>query len=142
MIPRPSEHRTQWAALWIATCVVAWSLSGCERSGAAKGERITSEELKRRIDAEAGLVVVDFWATWCGPCIQMKPVLERVVSDFKGQVRLIEVDIDVNSDVAREYGVSAIPTLIALRKGEILGRQVGGRDAEGLRAWLGERLPR
>lgn len=127
-------------ALCTAWFVAASSLSGCGKGGVSGGERIAPEELERRIDGETRLVVVDFWAPWCGPCIQMKPIIERVASELKDRVTLILVDIDVNPDVAREHGVSAIPTLVAFRGGEVVGRQVGGLGAEGLRAWIQERL--
>lgn len=74
------------------------------------------------------LVLVDFFATWCGPCKAMTPVLESLAGDLKGKVRILKVDIDRNQNIAIRYNIQAVPTLILFKKGEIMWRQSGGMD--------------
>ena len=71
------------------------------------------------------LVLVDFHATWCGPCKMMKPILEEVKSKAGEQVRIIKVDVDQSAQAASAYQVTGVPTLILFKKGKILWRQSG-----------------
>ena len=71
------------------------------------------------------LVLVDFYATWCGPCKAMHPVLEQVKAQFGDRLRIIKVDVDKHGIPAEEYNVQAVPTLILFRNGEVLWRQSG-----------------
>lgn len=70
-------------------------------------------------------VLVDFTATWCGPCKMMAPVLQEVAAEVKGKARIIKVDIDKNPAAAAKYGVQAVPTLIIFRDGQIKWRKSG-----------------
>ncbi|MBE3576753.1 MAG: thioredoxin [Limnochordales bacterium] len=81
-------------------------------------------------------VVVDFWAPWCGPCLRMGPVVEEVASRFAGRVKVVKLNVDENPDLAGEYGVMSIPTLILFRGGQVVDRLVGYRPARELEAWL------
>ncbi len=71
------------------------------------------------------LVLVDFFATWCGPCKAMHPVLEQLKERLGDQVRIIKVDIDKHQDTAMQYAVQAVPTLMLFRQGQQLWRQSG-----------------
>lgn len=63
-------------------------------------------------------VIVDFWAEWCGPCHAVAPVLDRIVEERSGEVKLVKVNIDEQQDLAQRYGVASIPTMILFRDGE------------------------
>lgn len=72
--------------------------------------------------------LVDFYATWCGPCKMMSPVLERIKNEMGSQVRVIKIDVDKNQDAAEKFKVRGVPTFILFKKGEIQWRQSGGMD--------------
>ncbi|MBM3442945.1 MAG: thioredoxin [Bacteroidetes bacterium] len=77
-------------------------------------------------------VLVDFYASWCGPCQQLAPELKKLAERMGDRMRVIKVDVDKNPDAASHYGVLGVPTLILFRKGELLWRQSGAMSAEQL----------
>lgn len=82
-------------------------------------------------------VLVDFYATWCGPCKMMHPVLENV-SESRGEVKVVTVDVDKFPDLARTYGVMSIPTLILFKKGSLVDQKMGFIAEPLLNNWLNE----
>lgn len=70
-------------------------------------------------------LVVDLWATWCGPCRQLAPIVEDVAKEFEGQVVVGKCDVEENEDVSFEYGVRNIPTLLFFKNGELVDKHVG-----------------
>ncbi len=70
-------------------------------------------------------VLVDFWATWCGPCRMLAPVLEEVAKEKEGQVKVCKLDIDQSPDLASRYGVMSIPTLMVFKGGQVVNKSVG-----------------
>jgi thioredoxin 2 len=85
-------------------------------------------------------VVVDLWATWCGPCRMVSPALEQVAHELAGRVKLVKVDIDQNPRLALRFQVQAVPTLLLLDKGEVIARKTGAAPAPALRQWVEETL--
>jgi thioredoxin 1 len=76
--------------------------------------------------------LVDFYATWCGPCQQMHPILDKLKDKMGSTVRVVKIDVDKNQEVAATFKIRSVPTLLLFRKGEIVWRQAGGMDAKGL----------
>jgi putative thioredoxin len=86
-------------------------------------------------------IVVDFWATWCQPCKQLGPLLEKLAVEFNGRFELVKVNVDENQDLAAAFGVQSIPYVVALRDGQVASEFVGVHPEDKLREWLGSLLP-
>lgn len=78
-------------------------------------------------------VVVDFWATWCGPCRMMSPVVDELAEEFDGRVVTGKMDVDENDDTPAAYGIMSIPTILFFKNGELVNRHVGACRKEDLR---------
>lgn len=70
-------------------------------------------------------VVVDFWAEWCGPCRMVGPVIEELANDYEGKAKVGKMNVDHNRDTAMKYGIRNIPTVLFIKNGEVVDRQVG-----------------
>ncbi len=93
-----------------------------------------AEEIKE------GVVLVDFWAPWCGPCKMIAPVLEEVDAAVEGKAKVVKVDVDDNQTTAAQFGVMSIPTLIVFKDGEAVDKVVGFNPKEKLVALIEKHL--
>ena len=85
-------------------------------------------------------VLVDFWATWCGPCRMVSPALEQLATERAGVIKLVKVDVDRASALGQRFQIQAVPTLLVLRGGEVAARQAGAAPVAVLRRWLDDAL--
>ncbi|MDL1912928.1 MAG: thioredoxin [Bergeyella sp.] len=70
-------------------------------------------------------VLVDFWATWCGPCVTLGPIIEEIARDFEGKAVVGKVDVDNNQKVSADYGIRNIPTVLIFKNGQVVDKLVG-----------------
>ena len=84
------------------------------------------------------LTLVDFFATWCGPCKMMHPVLAQLKDEFGDSIRIIKVDVDKNESLSMNYRIQSVPTLMLFRKGEVLWRQSGAMPLSDLKAIISQ----
>jgi thioredoxin 2 len=85
-------------------------------------------------------VLLDLWAEWCGPCRMVSPALEKLAGQYAGQLKLVKVETDRAPGVSRQFDVQAIPTLLLLKGGREIARQVGAAPQDRLDQWLAEAL--
>jgi len=88
----------------------------------------------------SGIMLVDFWAPWCGPCQMMLPVIDEIAKEFEGRIKVGKVNVDEAPGVARKYGVMSIPTFKVFKNGEEVASFVGGRPKEKLAEEIEEAL--
>jgi thioredoxin 1 len=101
------------------------------------GDRIkkfTEDSFQSEI--KKGVVLVDFYADWCGPCRMMTPILEKVADESAGNVVIAKLDIDSAQSVAGNFQVTSVPTLILFKNGKVVGRLVGLRGAEEVKEFI------
>lgn len=87
-------------------------------------------------------VLVDLWATWCGPCRMVSPALEQLAREQAGRLKLVKVDIEHAPKLAQRFAVQAVPTLMVLYRGEVIARQPGAAPVAALRRWLDDAVAR
>jgi thioredoxin 2 len=85
-------------------------------------------------------VIVDLWAPWCGPCRMVSPALAQLATEMAGRVKLVKVNVDDSPKLQQRFGVQAIPTLMVLRKGQVVVRRAGAAPVSDLRAWVEEAI--
>lgn len=93
----------------------------------AELKHVNEKDFEKEVLKSDKLVIVDFFATWCGPCKMLGPVLEQVAEE-NNAVKVVKMDIDENMDIAQEFGLMSVPTLIIFKGGKEVGREIGYRQ--------------
>jgi len=88
-------------------------------------KNVTSANWDAEVLQDGGLVMIDFWATWCGPCRMVAPVVEKLAGEYKGKIKVLKLNTDENPDVASKYGIQGIPTLMFFKDGKKVDQVVG-----------------
>lgn len=100
---------------------------------------LTINEFNENIKKE-GVAIVDFFATWCGPCKMLAPVFEEVGNELNGQAGFYKVDIDESLELANEYGIQSVPTMLVFKNGEVVDKVVGVVPKASLKAKVEQQL--
>ena len=101
---------------------------------------IGSEEAFDKLITGDTLVLVDFWATWCGPCRMIAPIVEEIAAQYAGKAIVAKVDVDEQGELAQRYRIMNIPTLLLFKKGEIVDKAIGARPKAALEQMLNKAL--
>jgi thioredoxin 1 len=100
----------------------------------------TDSNFKSDVVESSQPVLVDFWAAWCGPCRMIAPVVDEIAADYAGKVKVGKVNVDENRQVAMDFGVMSIPTLLVFKNGQPAERIVGYQNKQQLTAVLDKHL--
>ncbi len=102
----------------------------------AKPLDVTDATFDQEVMKSATPVLVDFWATWCGPCKMIAPILEEVATELDGKLKITKVDVDSNTKIAGKYNIMSIPSLVIFKNGQEVDRVVGAMPKSALVARL------
>jgi thioredoxin 1 len=97
---------------------------------------LTQENFAQQALQSQSPVLVDFWAEWCGPCKMIAPLLDELADEYEGKVKIGKVNIDEQQELATQYGIRAIPTLLLINKGQVAEQLVGAKSKRDLKASL------
>ncbi len=105
-----------------------------------KVKQVTNDTFQTEVLESETPVLVDFWAEWCGPCRMVAPVLDEVAEEMDGQVQIAKVNVDENRELAFQYQVSSIPTMILFKGGEVADRVLGAMPKNAIQKFLGNHV--
>jgi thioredoxin 1 len=99
-------------------------------------EKVDKNNFQSNVLQSAEPVVVDFWAEWCGPCKMIAPSLEEIATELNGKVKVAKLNIDENPELAAQFGVRSIPTLMIFKGGQVADMKVGALPKTALSHWI------
>lgn len=91
---------------------------------------ITKENYEEEVIKSSVPVLLDFWAAWCGPCRMLSPIVDEIADELEGSVKVGKINVDEQPELAKEFGIMSIPTLVVMKNGEIFSREVGLRGKQ------------
>jgi thioredoxin 1 len=102
----------------------------------SKPVNITDETFETEVLQADTPVIVDFWATWCGPCKMIAPILEELAGEYADKVKVVKIDVDANNQTAAQYNIMSIPSLLFFKNGEVVDQVIGALPKAQLTARL------
>ena len=100
-------------------------------------EVVSSSDFQSKVLDKQGPVLVDFFATWCGPCKMLAPTLDEVAAETAGKAAVYKLDIDQSPDIAQKYGVMSVPTLMVFENGQVKNQAVGVQPKQNILSMIG-----
>jgi thioredoxin 1 len=100
--------------------------------------QVTDATFATEVEQSNGVVLVDFWATWCGPCLAIAPVIEKLAQDYDGKVKVLKLDTDANQATAVKFNIRSIPTILVFKDGKVVDGVIGADPR--LRGILDEKI--
>ena len=97
---------------------------------------VTSANFENEVIKSDKPVLIDFWASWCGPCKMLSPIIEEIAKEYDGKVKVAKVNVDDEPELASTFGISSIPTLFVIKNGEVTNTSIGFRSKEDIIAML------
>jgi thioredoxin 1 len=98
--------------------------------------KVDSQNFQAEVLESVKPVVVDFWASWCGPCNMIAPSLEEIAGELAGEVKVAKLNVDENPELAARFGIRSIPTLAIFRDGEVADLKIGAAPKAALSTWI------
>ncbi|SVD58226.1 uncharacterized protein METZ01_LOCUS411080 [marine metagenome] len=102
--------------------------------------KVNDENFDTEVLKSSKLIVVDFWAEWCGPCKMIGPILEEISEEMKSEVTIAKHNIDEEPNTPTKYGVRSIPTMLLFKDGELKSTKVGASTKSDLKSWIEQNL--
>ena len=106
----------------------------------SKTIHVTDGDFEQQVEQHDGLTVVDFWATWCGPCRMIAPIVEQLGADYAGRAKVVKLDTDSSPQTMVRYGIRSIPTLLFFKDGKVVDKVVGAVPRAAIEAKLKAQL--
>lgn len=134
-------RRRRLAMLFLLCATMLAIQAGCGRTPANRKKaavasqsavELTAENFQREVLDSTQPVMVDCWASWCGPCIAFAPTVEELAAEFDGRAVIGKLNVDNEEDLANQYDISAIPTILIFKDGQVVDRYVGGETKKAL----------
>ncbi|HEX8717045.1 MAG TPA: thioredoxin [Gemmatimonadaceae bacterium] len=101
---------------------------------------VTDSDFAQEIEKHEGLAVVDFWATWCGPCRMVAPILDQLAAEYNGKLKVTKLDVDANPSTAMRFNVRSIPTILFFKNGKLVDTIIGALPKAKLEARIQQHL--
>ena len=101
---------------------------------------VTSSNFDAEVVKSAVPVVADFWAEWCGPCKMIAPILKDLAKDYKDKIKIAKIDVDAEGELAQQFNIVSIPTILVFSKGQVVKQQIGAVPRQALEKMIKEVL--
>jgi thioredoxin 1 len=104
----------------------------------ANTTEVNDNNFETEIENHKGVALVDFWATWCGPCRRIGPLIDELATEYQGKVKVAKIDVDDSPNTAMRFGIRSIPCLMLFKDGKTVDQYVGAPSKDFLTKWLND----